>query len=74
LFPNYEKYPSFWRFYLYPKDFNYDEFDPIWLLMTGRKQVHEKLAEIDAVRTKLTKYLKETHNEKLSRIFVSYYL
>ena len=72
---NFENYPEHWKFLLMPQTYNYQNFDPMWLLVViNIEKVHETLKDISEIRKALVEYLQKDFNEELSKLYVKFYL
>lgn len=73
-FNRWDEYPSFWKFYLKPEQFDMSQFDAKWLLATTFEAVHKKLRSFSTVRESLTNFLKEQYHEDLAKLYAKYYI
>ncbi|MBN2893037.1 MAG: hypothetical protein JXL97_14305 [Bacteroidales bacterium] len=68
------KYP-YYNFILNIDDFNQgDDFNANWILENQSEIVLKKLSENDLVKNSLISFLKKRHDEKLSKVFIKYFM
>jgi len=56
-----------------PHEFNYDDFEPRWLLAANSPLIAKRLSGFEPIRQRLSAYLKDNYDKQLSKTYFQYF-
>ena len=65
---------DYYKWLLNLKSFDYTKFNPYWILEFRSIHYYERFKEIPAIHTEIKSYLKENKLDKLSEIYLKYFI
>ena len=74
-----EQVPDYVKFFLFPKLFDYNKFDPLWLLFYNPNhddsaEIYDKLSKVQKVKKAVKESLKKEYNSELAMVYTKYML